>query len=124
LADALTVLEFAIRLHRVSPAVSSEHALCKQLLELARQAGLTQNRFSILVLDLGQQLIDQFDRDETRRFLLSWLFGGHGIGHGISLSALFHDPKHTENLTGSVWRSQSVIGVTVIFGVRRREKKS
>ncbi len=80
-----------------------QHALCEQLLELARQAGLAQNRFGILVLDLGQQLVDQFDRDEARCFLFSWFFGGHGIGHGISLSVLFHDPGHTKNLTRSVY---------------------
>jgi hypothetical protein len=80
---------------------SRQHALREQLLELARQARLTQNRFGILVLDLGQQLVDQFDRNEARRFLLLWFFGGHCFGHGISLSVLFHDPGHTKNLTGS-----------------------
>jgi hypothetical protein len=80
----------------------AQHALCEQLLELARQAGLAQNRFGILVLDLRQQLVDQFDRDEARCFLFSWFFGGHGFGHGISLSVLFHDPSHTKNLTRSL----------------------
>jgi hypothetical protein len=45
---------------------SGQHALCAQLLELARQASRTRTRFGILVLDLGQQLVDQFDRDQTR----------------------------------------------------------
>jgi hypothetical protein len=35
-------------------------------------------------------------------FCFRGFFGGHGIGHGITLSVLFHDPGHTKNLTRSL----------------------
>jgi hypothetical protein len=69
-----------------------QHALSQHLLELPGQSGFTQNGLGILVLHCCQQLIDQFDRKRGRRFLLLWFLGGHYVGHGISLSVLFHDP--------------------------------
>ncbi len=40
-----------------------QRALGQLFLELAGQPGFSRNRFGILVLDLGQQLINQFIRE-------------------------------------------------------------
>jgi hypothetical protein len=49
-----------------------QHALGQLLLELAGQARFAENRLGVLVLDLGQQLIDQFIRKKLGRFRFSW----------------------------------------------------
>jgi hypothetical protein len=80
-----------------------QHAFCQLLLELPRQARLAENRLGILVLDLGQQLIDQFIRKKRRRlWFLGFLRRAHCYGHGVSLSVSSHDLLHTRNLTGSL----------------------
>lgn len=89
-----------------------QHAFGHQLLQLPRQARFTQDGLGVFVLNLGDQLIQQFGRSEIRRFLLFWFFDDHCIGRKISLRVLFHDPGHTKNLTpssgttvGSPWLS-------------------
>jgi hypothetical protein len=64
---------------------------------MPRQAGFAKDRFRVLVLDLGNQLIEQLGGDELGCFLLLRFFGGHYVGHKIFLSVLFHDPDHTKN---------------------------
>jgi hypothetical protein len=68
-----------------------QHALGQHLLQLPCQAGLAKDRLGVLVLDLSQQMVDQLNRERIQRFLLLGLFGGHYVGHGISVSVLFHD---------------------------------
>jgi hypothetical protein len=81
---------------------SRQHALDQLLLELARQTGFAENRLGILVLDVRQQLINQFIRKKLRRLRFLRLLGrAHHNGHGVSLSVSSHDLLHTENLTGS-----------------------
>lgn len=48
---------------------SGEHALCEQLVELARQPDFPKGGFGILVLDRGQQLVEQMDLYEAKCFL-------------------------------------------------------
>jgi hypothetical protein len=77
-----------------------QHALGQLLLQQPGQPRFAQNRFRILVLDLRQQLVNQFVWKQLWcvKFRLRRL--AHCVGHDVSLSLLFHDLS-TQKLTGS-----------------------
>ncbi len=76
-----------------------QHALGQHLLELAGKARLAESRLGILILDLGQQLVDQLNRERSFFFL----------GFLVVIASLmeypfryyFMTPLHTKMLTGS-----------------------
>jgi hypothetical protein len=91
-AAAVAVILAAVLVGQMMAQLGRQHALGQHFLELPGQAGFAENRLGILVLNLGEQLVDQLDGEWVRGFLFLWLLGSHYVGHGTVLSALFHDP--------------------------------
>lgn len=88
--------------------LAGEHAFSQLFLELTGQAGFAENGLGVLVLNLGQQLIDQFIRKEFGGFRFLGLCScAHWCGHGVSLSASSHDLRHTKILTGSTTQQRA-----------------
>src|SRR5471032_1284244 len=89
--------------------------LSQHLFELASKTRFAKDRLGILVLNLGQQLVDQFNGERVRLFLFSGLLSGHCVGHGTSLSVLFHDPVFTQKFLQARAKSSSRAELPVSF---------
>ena len=65
--------------------LAGEHAFSQLFLERAGQAGFAEDGLGILVLDLGQKLVDQFIGEEFGGFRFLGLgCCAHWCGHGVA----------------------------------------
>jgi hypothetical protein len=89
-AVAVVLAAFAL-VGQMMAQLGRQHALGQHLLQLSGQAVFAKDRLGVLVLNLGEQWVDKLDGERVCGFLLLGLLGGHYVGHGTVLSALFHD---------------------------------